>query len=121
MSANRSIWPVRRAVGGAPESVDHDFRTFAKAVAAGDVTVVDVREPQELAAGHVPGAVSVPLSRFDPSDLPSGKDKPVIIMCLSGGRSRKALGVAEAAGRSDLKHDAGGTNGRRMNGGDVVT
>jgi hypothetical protein len=30
-------------------------------------------------------------------------------------------GVAEAAGRSDLKHDPGGMSGWRMNGGDVVT
>jgi rhodanese-related sulfurtransferase len=100
--------------GGAPDSADLDFPTFAKVVAAGEVAVVDVREPHEFAAGHIPGAVNLPLSRFDPSDLPSGKDKPVVILCQAGGRSREALGIALAAGRSDLKHYPGGMNGWRM-------
>lgn len=103
----------------AADPVDLDFPTFAKAVAADEVTVVDVREPHEFAAGHIPDAVNLPLSRFDPSELPSG-DKPVVILCQAGGRSRKALGVAEAAGRGDLKHYPGGMNGWRMNGGDVT-
>ena len=105
----------------AADPADLDFPTFARAVAAGDVTAVDVREPHEFAAGHIPGAVNLPLSQFDPNDLPSGKDKPVVILCQAGGRSRKALGVAEAAGRTDLKHYPGGMNGWRMHGGDVVT
>jgi rhodanese-related sulfurtransferase len=107
--------------GRAPESADLDFPTFAKAVASSEVTVVDVREPHEFAAGHIPDAVNLPLSRFDPNELPSAKDKPVVILCQAGGRSRKALGAAEVAGRGDLKHYPGGMNGWRMNGGDVVT
>jgi rhodanese-related sulfurtransferase len=105
--------------GGAPESADLDFPTVARAVAAGEVTVVDVREPHEFAAGHIPDAVNLPLSRFDPSELPSGKDKPVVILCQAGGRSRKALTIAQAAGRGDLKHYPGGMNGWRMHGGDI--
>ncbi len=105
--------------GGAPKSSDLDFPTFSKAVAEAEVTVVDVREPHEFAAGHVPGAVNLPLSRFDPSELPSGKDKPVVILCQAGARSRRALGAAQAAGRGDLKHYPGGMNGWRMHGGDV--
>ena len=52
--------------GGASKSPDLDFPTFAKAVAAGEVTVVDVREPHEFAAGHIPDAVNLPLSRIRP-------------------------------------------------------
>ena len=88
--------------------VDLDHETFASAVAAGAVTVVDVREPHEFAAGHVPGAVNLPLSRFRPEELPDPADKTVIIVCQAGVRSRKALNQAVAAGRTDLKHYPGG-------------
>ena len=92
--------------------------SFAKAVSAGEVTVVDVREPHEYAAGHIPGAVSQPLSRFDARKLPNGK--PVVLICQAGARSRKALDQAHAAGRDDVKHFAGGMSQWRMHGGDVA-
>ena len=85
-----------------PNSFSIDLETFAKAVRAGEVTVVDVREPNEFAAGHIPGAVSQPLSRFDAGKLPNGK--PVVLFCQAGGRSRKALDQAHAAGRTDVRH-----------------
>ncbi len=104
----------------AGDPVDLDFETFAKGVAAGEITVVDVREPHEFAAGHVPGAVSLPLSRFDPRDLPAGTDNSVVIMCQAGGRSRKALSQAHAAGRNDLKHYPGGMAQWRAQGGHLA-
>jgi rhodanese-related sulfurtransferase len=45
------------------------------------------------------------------------KDKPVVILCQAGGRSRKALGIAQPAGRGDLKHYPGGMTQWRMHGG----
>ncbi len=102
------------------KAVDLDLDTFARAVAAGEVTVVDVREPHEFAAGHIPASVNLPLSRFDPRDLPASTDRTVVILCQAGGRSRKALNQAQAAGRSDLKHFPGGMNGWRARGGDVT-
>jgi rhodanese-related sulfurtransferase len=35
-------------------------------------TVVDVREADEYARGHIPGAINQPLSRFDPARVPRG-------------------------------------------------
>jgi rhodanese-related sulfurtransferase len=103
-----------------PNLVDLDLETFARAVEAGEVAVVDVREPHEFAAGHIPGSVNLPLSRFQPRDLPSGEDKTVVIVCQAGVRSRKALNQAQATGRSDLKHYAGGMAEWRARGGDVA-
>ena len=105
--------------GAASDSIDLDLETFANAVAAGEVTVVDVREPHEFAAGHIPDAVNLPLSRFDPADLPSPSEKPVVILCQSGGRSRRALNEAHDAGRADVRHYPGGMTQWRMYGGDV--
>ena len=102
-----------------PDPADLDLEAFAKAVHAREATVVDVREPHEFAAGHIPDAVNLPMSRFDPEDLPTGK--LVVLICQSGRRSRNALEQARAAGRDDLKHYAGGMSQWRMHGSDVAT
>lgn len=56
-----------------------------------DAVVVDVREPDEWAAGHAPGAVHVPLGEVPErlGDLPDSEPLPVI--CRSGGRSQRAV------------------------------
>jgi rhodanese-related sulfurtransferase len=95
-----------------------DFDDFEEAVGAGAWTVVDVREPHEFAAGHIPNALNLPLSRFDPLELPEGK--PVVLICQAGGRSKNALSRARAIGRGDVRHYAGGMNGWRTRGGDVT-
>jgi rhodanese-related sulfurtransferase len=74
------------------------------------VTVIDVRNPDEYEAGHVPGAVLIPLpdvaERVD--EVPSGT--PVYVICAMGGRSRKACELLAVQGR-DVTNVAGGTNG----------
>jgi rhodanese-related sulfurtransferase len=101
----------------AGSTTDLELQEFAEAVHAGEVSVVDVREPHEYAAGHVPGAINLPMSRFDPGELPTGK--PVVLMCQSGGRSRNALNRTHASGRADVRHYPGGMSQWRMHGGDM--
>jgi rhodanese-related sulfurtransferase len=98
-----------------PDTVD--FGEFEQAVIADACTVIDVREPHEFAAGHIPDALNMPMSRFDPQELPQGK--PVVLVCQSGARSRNALNKARAIGRADVKHYAGGTSGWRSSGGEI--
>ncbi len=71
-----------------------------KALAADTIHLVDVREPHEFAAGHIPGALNMPLSAFDPAGLPT--DKPVVLSCRSGARTLQGLEMAQAAGRADV-------------------
>ncbi len=85
----------RSGHGAGPDTID--FEDFEPAVGADACTVVDVREPHEFAAGHIPNALNMPMSRFDPQELPEGK--PVVLVCQSGGRSRNALNKARAIGR----------------------
>jgi len=78
-------------------------------LADGSILLVDVREPNEFAAGHIPGATLNPLQSFDPSKLPNAQGKRVVLSCGSGKRSLAALERARAAGRNDVKaHYPGG-------------
>ena len=90
-----------------------------KAAAAQACAVIDVREPHEYAAGHIPGAINQPLSVFDPDELPKGR--PIVLVCQAGGRSLRALRVALAAGVADIGHYPGGFAGWRGEGGAVAT
>ena len=77
----------------APKVVDLDRETIKEGLREGAFVLVDVREPHEFAAGHIPGAVSHPLSSFDPSVLPEGKR--IVFSCAAGVRSARALEFAE--------------------------
>ena len=78
-----------------------------EALAAGG-RVVDVREPDEYVAGHVPGAVLVALATVpDRLDAFRG-DGPTYVICKSGARSRRACEFLEGEG-IDAVNVAGGT------------
>jgi len=101
--------------GDATPTIAHE--DFAMGVASKTLAIVDVREPHEYAAGHVPGAVNMPLGQFDPAALPKGK--PVVLVCQAGGRSAKALTATMRAGLDGVRHYAPGTGGWRAAGGPV--
>lgn len=74
---------------------------------SGRIVLLDVREPEEFVAGHVPGAINMPLSHFDPAALPKPADKTVVVMCRSGHRAGIAQAAAAKAGRTDIVDFAG--------------
>ncbi len=80
--------------------------------------LLDVREDDEWAAGHAPGAVHMPLSVLDPAGVPEGQ--PVLTVCRSGRRSAHARAALSGAGR-DAINVAGGMEGWRDAGRPVVT
>jgi rhodanese-related sulfurtransferase len=80
----------------------------ADGLKAGDILLVDVREPNETAVERIPGAVLAPLSTFDPDDLPDPAGRTVVFTCAVGMRSIKAVEVAQEAGRPFNAHLAGG-------------
>jgi rhodanese-related sulfurtransferase len=91
----------------------HDLtpEEVSKGMAEGRYLLVDVREPNEVAVEAYPGAVMVPLSTFDPEDIPDPEGKQVVFACRSGKRSVTASLAAQAAGLAYDKHLAGGMLG----------
>jgi rhodanese-related sulfurtransferase len=59
-------------------------------LASGAVRVLDVREDHEFKAGHVPGAIHVPVKRLPNRIAKLKKDKPYAVICASGSRSAGA-------------------------------
>jgi rhodanese-related sulfurtransferase len=62
--------------------------TLREQLGRGEVAVIDVREPMEYAAGHIPGSRNIPLSRLSEADLPEG---PLVLVCQSGNRSSRGV------------------------------
>ncbi len=67
--------------------------------------IVDVREPQEFARGHVEGAINIP-----PAELMAGakaldnvpKDTQIILYCISGARSNASMQFLQRMGFTNL-------------------
>jgi rhodanese-related sulfurtransferase len=77
-------------------------------LAANSVLLVDVREPDEFAAGHIAGAVNLPLSSFTPSNVPDADGRTVVLQCAGGKRSGIALERCAAARSVIDSHLEGG-------------
>ena len=92
------------------QHVVHDLTAeeVSKGIAEGRYLLVDVREPNEVAVEAYPDAVVVPLSMFDPQDIPDPKGRAVVFACRSGKRSVTASLAAQAEGLHHDKHLAGG-------------
>ena len=74
------------------------------------VILIDVREPGEWAAGHIDGAVLVPLSDIGSGAGLSGlpRDRIPVLYCRTGTRSAAALALLRGAGFADAVHLRGG-------------
>lgn len=77
-----------------------DAATFMAAIAAGDVTVIDVRSPQEYAGGHIAGALNYNVEGADFASQIAALDPAgtYAVYCRSGNRSRVALRQMQGAG-----------------------
>lgn len=81
--------------------------------------LLDVRSPNEYAAGHLPGAVNVPLDELEVvAARYAGQD--VVTVCHSGARSLAAARLLDAAG-ARVQSLAGGTEAWRRAGRPVET
>ena len=93
---------------GKPKHKEITAARLAELIDKGEALVVDVREVNEFADGHIPGAVNMPLSTFQASKLPKAEGKTIILNCLGGKRSGMALDKCSVAQEAVDTHLAGG-------------
>jgi rhodanese-related sulfurtransferase len=106
---------------GDPEvsDLEVDLEVFAEAHFAG-ASVLDVRNPDEYEAGHVPGAKLIPLGELNARQDEIPDADPIYVICASGGRSLVAAKAMVGAGYAAVSV-AGGTKGWIEQGHPVVT
>jgi rhodanese-related sulfurtransferase len=71
--------------------------------------LLDVREPWEYRAGHVPGAQLIPLGELEERIKEVPRDRPILAICHSGQRSLAAAGYLLQLGYADVSNVEGGT------------
>ena len=70
--------------------------------------LLDVREADEYANGHIPGSVSLPLSSVDTAEiLIYRKETPLFVYCLTGARSAQAVNKLERLGYKHVENIGG--------------
>lgn len=77
-------------------------------VAAGNITIVDVREPFEFAEGHIPGATLIPLGVIQSKLASLNPDSSYLLVCRSGNRSGQAAKILVAQGFKNVRNMSGG-------------
>lgn len=73
-----------------------------------DVRFIDVRTPQEVAAGAIPGATHIPLHLLPLRLSEFDRDVPTVIYCRTGARSAQACAFLAAQGLDNTWNLAGG-------------
>lgn len=71
-------------------------------------TIVDVREPYEFAEGHIDGSINIPLNTVQNRvEEFQQMSKPLVMVCLSGGRSGMATAILKARGVENVYNGGG--------------
>jgi rhodanese-related sulfurtransferase len=101
------LWP---AVSGSAGAGSLNANEAVQLINREKATVVDVCSPGEFAAGHVAGAKNVPLGELEAKlpGLVKNKATPVILVCASGMRSRRAVSIAKKLGYENSHSLSGG-------------
>lgn len=84
-------------------------------------TILDVRTPEEFAAGHIKGAINVPVTEL-PDKLASLKLAPtqeIVVHCERGGRAKTAEGILRESGYTQVRDLSGHMEAWRAGGNPV--
>jgi len=90
------------------EVMSVDAATVHDWIETGQALLVDVRETSEFDKEHIPGALLLPLSAFDPELFPTIQDKKIVLHCAVGKRSESAGKMLLNEGFEDIIHMTGG-------------
>lgn len=82
----------------AREDEDWSPAEVAQRLERGEIELIDVREPYERGAGHIPGSRHIELERLAAQAETIPRDRPVVFQCRLGARSGMATRAFRAAG-----------------------
>lgn len=87
-------------------------------IVSGRATLIDVREPDEFRAGHIPYALSVPLAQVSQvvERLPLADDSVLIFQCQKGARGERACNAVPPRFSGRVRNLAGGLDAWRAAG-----
>lgn len=107
VSGGMLLWPALSGTAGAGSL---NPAQAVQLINRDKAVVLDVCSPEEFAAGHVTGAKSVPLDELEAKlpGLVKNKATPVILVCASGMRSRRAVATAKKLGYENAHSLSGG-------------
>jgi hydroxyacylglutathione hydrolase len=77
---------------------DWTAEEVAQRLERGDIVLIDIREPYEREAGHIPGSLHIELERLASKAETIPRDQPVVFHCRLGARSAMATRGFRAAG-----------------------
>ena len=105
-SGGMLLWPLVKGAGMGGLTADAAVQLINREKAV----VVDVCEADEFSAGHVVGAKNIPLGQLEEKLVGAVKNKalPLILVCKSGARSGRAVGIAKKLGFENAQSLAGG-------------
>ena len=104
------VWPlISRKLSGATEVGPMEA---VQLINRKDAVMVDLREPAEFGGGHAPNARNIPQSQLNKraGELEKLKDRPVILVCQTGGRSHAVTAQLRKAGLGQVMVLSGGIN-----------
>ena len=96
---------LSRRGGGAAVSTSEAVRLINREKAV----LIDVSEPAEYAAGHAIGARNIPFGSLETAkNLPTNKSLPLVLICPTGARAGRAVGMLHKLGFEKVSPVAGG-------------
>ena len=105
-SGGMLAWPLLRGASGGSLTVQGAVQLINRERAV----VVDLREPEEFAAGHMTGAKNVPLDQLQDKLAAVVKNKtvPLLLVCATGSRAQRAVATAKKLGYEQAQAVGGG-------------
>jgi len=106
VSGGMLVWPLIKGASGGGLTTAGAVQLINREKAV----VIDVSETEEFAQGHAGGAKNVPLGQLEEKLAGGVKNKalPLVLMCPTGARANRAVGIAKKLGYEQAQAMAGG-------------
>ena len=98
---DKATWTEKRLI-------EIDAATLCRWLSSDMAILIDVREEWEFLQDRIPGAINMPLSKFDIRKLPVDDGRRIVLTCAVGRRSAQAAGIMLATEYDTATHLRGG-------------